>query len=83
MKNKYGAALYSVTVDLDLGCPNRDEDGNGGCSFCPSNGARSAQSLDASSVEEQIKVGIEFSKKDTMLKNLCFIFKRILEHLPL
>lgn len=63
MKKEYGEALYSVTVDLDLGCPNRDEEGNGGCSFCPSNGARSAQSIDASSVEEQIKVGIQFSKK--------------------
>jgi radical SAM protein (TIGR01212 family) len=63
MKQKYGHALYSVTVDLDLGCPNRDEDGYGGCSFCPSNGARSAQSLDAKSVEEQIQVGIRFAKK--------------------
>ena len=63
MKKKYGEALYSITVDLDLGCPNRDSEGNGGCSFCPSHGARSAQSMDASSVEEQIKVGIEFAKK--------------------
>jgi len=59
MKKEYGDALYSITVDLDLGCPNRNEEGDGGCSFCPSNGARSAQSLDASSVEEQIKVGIK------------------------
>lgn len=63
MKKKYGEALYSVTVDLDLGCPNRDKQGFGGCSFCPTNGARSAQSLDALSVEEQIKVGIAFAKK--------------------
>jgi radical SAM protein (TIGR01212 family) len=63
LKKEYGEALYSITVDLDLGCPNRDEEGNGGCTFCPSNGARSAQSLDARSVEEQIKVGIKFAKK--------------------
>lgn len=63
MKKEYGEALYSVTVDLDLGCPNRDIDGNGGCSFCPEHGARSAQSMDAKSVEEQIKVGIAFAKK--------------------
>jgi len=63
MKQKYGAALHSITVDLDLGCPNRDENGEGGCSFCPSNGARSAQSLDAKSMEDQIKVGIQFAKK--------------------
>ena len=63
MKQKYGGALHSITVDLDLGCPNRDKEGNGGCSFCPSNGARSAQSLDATSMEEQIKVGVRFAKK--------------------
>ena len=63
MKQKYGGALHSITVDLDLGCPNRDENGEGGCSFCPSNGARSAQSLDAKSMEEQIKVGVQFAKK--------------------
>ena len=56
MKKKYGEALYSITVDLDLGCPSR-------CSFCPTHGSRSAQSMDASSVEEQIKVGIAFAKK--------------------
>jgi radical SAM protein (TIGR01212 family) len=56
MKKKYGGALYSITVDLDLGCPSR-------CSFCPTHGSRSAQSMDASSVEEQIKVGITFAKK--------------------
>ena len=63
MKKEYGEALHSITVDLDLGCPNRDKEGNGGCSFCPTHGARSAQSMYASSVEDQIKVGIEFAKK--------------------
>jgi len=63
LKKEYGEALYSITVDLDLGCPNRDKNGNGGCSFCPSNGARSTQSLDTLNVEEQIKVGIKFAKK--------------------
>jgi len=56
MKKEYGEALYSITVDLDLGCPSQ-------CSFCPTHGSRSAQSMDASSVEEQIKVGISFAKK--------------------
>jgi len=56
MKKEYGEALYSVTVDLDLGCPSQ-------CSFCPTHGSRSAQSMDACSVEEQIKVGIAFAKK--------------------
>ena len=56
MKKEYGEALYSITADLDLGCPSQ-------CSFCPTHGSRSAQSMNASSVEEQIKVGIAFAKK--------------------
>ena len=56
LKKRYNEPLYSVTVDLDLGCPSQ-------CSFCPTHGSRSAQSMDAKSVEEQIKVGIAFAKK--------------------
>ena len=56
MKKKYSEPLYSITVDLDLGCPSQ-------CSFCPTHGSRSAQSMNVSSVEEQIKVGIRFAKK--------------------
>ncbi|WP_458700838.1 TIGR01212 family radical SAM protein [Sulfurospirillum sp. 1307] len=63
MIKKYKKPLYSIPVDLDLGCPNRKSDGSGGCSFCPENGARAIQSLNAKSVEEQIKVGIAFAKK--------------------
>lgn len=59
----YGEPLYSIPVDLDFGCPNRQLDGSGGCSFCPQNGARAAQIADAKSVEEQIEKGITFAKK--------------------
>ncbi len=63
MKKNYEATLHTIPVDLDLGCPNRDENNNGGCTFCPENGARAAQILDAKDVESQIKNAIEFSKK--------------------
>lgn len=63
MIQKYGEPLFSIPVDLDFGCPNRREDGNGGCTFCPEHGARAAQGMDANSVEEQIKVGIAFAKR--------------------
>lgn len=59
---KYGKALYSIPIDLGLGCPNRQSDGSGGCTFCPENGARAVQSLDAKNVREQIKTGIDFAK---------------------
>lgn len=56
LEQKYADALYSITVDLNLGCPSH-------CSFCPTHGSRSAQSMDAASVEEQIRKGIEFAQK--------------------
>jgi radical SAM protein (TIGR01212 family) len=63
MKKNYNTTLHTIPVDLDLGCPNRDENNNGGCSFCPQDGARAAQILDAKDVETQIKNAIEFSQK--------------------
>ncbi len=63
MMDTYGKVLYSIPIDLDLGCPNRKSDGSGGCTFCPQNGARSAQSLDAKSIEEQIHKSVAFAKR--------------------
>lgn len=63
MQERYGEALYSIPVNLDFGCPNRDSEGTGGCTFCPEHGARAAQIADANSVQEQIEKGISFAKK--------------------
>ncbi|WP_041956218.1 TIGR01212 family radical SAM protein [Sulfurospirillum arsenophilum] len=63
MQSRYGEALFSIPVNLEFGCPNRDKDGSGGCSFCPEHGARAAQIADAKSVEEQIQKGIDFAKR--------------------
>ncbi|RXJ87259.1 TIGR01212 family radical SAM protein [Arcobacter sp. CECT 8985] len=62
MKNIYKTNLYTIPIDLDFGCPNRDKNGIGGCTFCPENGARAAQLLDAKDANEQIKNAINFSK---------------------
>lgn len=63
MQNLFGTALHTIPVDLDLGCPNRDENNLGGCTFCPQNGARAAQTLEAKDIKEQIEKAINFSKK--------------------
>ncbi|MBE0492552.1 MAG: TIGR01212 family radical SAM protein [Sulfurospirillum sp.] len=63
LQKEYGFELYSIAVDLEFGCPNRDSDGQGGCTFCPSDGARAVQIKDAKSLEEQIQKGIAFAKK--------------------
>ncbi len=63
MRACYGEALYAIPVNVEFGCPNRDRDGNGGCSFCPEHGARAAQIADAKSVEEQIQKALSFAKR--------------------
>lgn len=63
MLKHYGEALYSIPVDLNFGCPNRDVNGRGGCTFCPEDGARAAQTKDAKSLEEQIEYAIAFARK--------------------
>lgn len=63
MLSQYGEALYSIPINLEFGCPNREKDGSGGCSFCPEHGARAAQIADANSVEEQITQAISFAKR--------------------
>lgn len=63
LTQKYGEPLFRVPIDLELGCPNRRPDGSGGCTFCPENGARAIQTLDAKSTEAQLEAGIAFAKK--------------------
>jgi len=63
MQGLYGEALFSIPVNLEFGCPNREKNGSGGCSFCPEHGARAAQIADAKSVEEQIEKAITFAKR--------------------
>jgi len=63
MQSVYGEALFSIPVNLEFGCPNRERDGSGGCSFCPEHGARAAQIADAVNVEEQITKALSFAKR--------------------
>lgn len=63
MLSRYGEALFSIPVNLEFGCPNRDQDGGGGCTFCPEHGSRAAQIADAKTVEEQIQKALSFAKR--------------------
>ncbi len=63
MLSHYGEALFSIPVNLEFGCPNREHDGTGGCTFCPEHGARAAQIAEAKTVEEQIEKALVFAKK--------------------
>ncbi len=63
MQERYGEALFTIPINLEYGCPNRDQDGKGGCTFCPEHGARAAQIADARSIEEQVQKAIAFAKR--------------------
>jgi len=60
---KYGEALYRIPLDLNTSCPNRDEKGKGGCSFCSEHGARSMQTMHSTSLAEQVTDSLKFAKK--------------------
>lgn len=63
LKEKYGDYLYTVPIDLSFGCPNRDADGSGGCSFCHESGARAQQTINSATMEDQVRDAIAFAAK--------------------
>ncbi len=69
MIEKYGEALYRIPLDLNTNCPNRDESGKGGCSFCSEHGARSMQTMNSESIEAQLADSLKFAKKRYGAKN--------------
>ncbi|VGO12903.1 tRNA 5-methylaminomethyl-2-thiouridine biosynthesis bifunctional protein MnmC [Pontiella desulfatans] len=62
MKQRYGDALFRVPIDFNLGCPNRESDGSGGCTFCNVRGSAAVQTMGKDSVEEQMAEAIRFAR---------------------
>lgn len=62
-KEEYGEPLFRVPLDLGFGCPNRDSNGRGGCTFCPPDGGRAAQLADSEKISNQIERGISFARR--------------------
>ncbi len=63
MKERYGVPLFRVPIDFNLGCPNREADGSGGCTFCNVRGSAAVQTLGAETVEEQMREAIRFARE--------------------
>lgn len=63
MLDHYGTILHRVPLDLEFGCPNRTENGGGGCIFCAENGGRARQIATAETLEEQIEQGVTFARR--------------------
>jgi len=62
MKERYGEPLFRVPIDFNLGCPNRESDGSGGCTFCNVRGSAAVQTIGKDSVQEQMKEAIRFAR---------------------
>ncbi len=63
MINRYGAPLFRVPIDPGLGCPNRQADGTGGCTFCAEDGGRAVQLRDAQTIRDQVAQSIRFARR--------------------
>lgn len=63
MKERYGEPLFRVPIDFNFGCPNRESDGSGGCTFCNVRGSAAVQTLGTETVEEQMRAAIRFARE--------------------
>ncbi|MCF7818661.1 MAG: TIGR01212 family radical SAM protein, partial [Kiritimatiellales bacterium] len=59
---RHGESLYRVPIDFNLGCPNRESDGSGGCTFCNVRGSAAVQTIGRESVAEQMAEAIRFAR---------------------
>jgi uncharacterized protein len=62
-REHFGGEIYKVPLDLGAGCPHRCRGGEGGCTFCPADGARAVQLGEAGSLEEQIERAVDFARR--------------------
>ncbi len=64
LKKKFGSRVYKISLNAGFNCPHRSkEKNNGGCTYC-NPASFSPPSADSSlTISEQIKIGVDFSKK--------------------
>lgn len=75
MRERHGDIVYRVPIDLGLGCPHRDIEGKGGCTFCPEDGSRANSIMGLQSVEEQVLNGIAFARQRYRAKKFMAYFQ--------
>ena len=63
MIKHHGYPLYRIPIDFNFGCPNRELDGSGGCTFCNIRGSAAVQTIGAENVKEQMEIAIKICKK--------------------
>jgi len=64
LRRRYGGRVGRVPLDLGLGCPHRDPNTlEGGCTYCGSTGSRAVFLRRGMSIEEQVRIGMEFARR--------------------
>jgi uncharacterized protein len=63
LASRYGMPVQRVPVDAGFTCPNRNQDGFGGCSYCDGSGSRAPILGSVFSVSEQVKKVAAFNKE--------------------
>ena len=74
MIKRHGDALYRIPIDFNFGCPNREKDGSGGCTFCNIRGSAAVNSW-KEMLKSKCKMQLIFLEKDTKQKSLWHMFK--------
>lgn len=69
LQERYGGPVHRVPIDFGFGCPHRNPDGTGGCTFCSPDGGRARQTAGVESVRAQIEAGIRFARRRYRARN--------------
>lgn len=76
LKQKFGAKVYKITLDVGFSCPNRDGTiSSSGCIFCDDGGSFSQAHSNRLSIEEQVRVGAETLAKRFKAKKFMSYFQ--------
>ncbi|MGL4607332.1 MAG: TIGR01212 family radical SAM protein [Eubacteriaceae bacterium] len=64
LKEKYGEKVYKIPINVPVTCPNRDGNlGDTGCVYCGAKGGGNETLSSMLSVQEQLKINIEYIGK--------------------
>jgi len=85
LKAKFGCRVHKISVDAGFSCPNRDGTvATGGCIYCNNDSFRPATASRSRTVPEQVKEGIELSRKRSGARKFIVYFQSFTNtHAPL
>lgn len=75
LKQRFGTKVQRITLEIDLGCPNRDGlKAYGGCTFCTADGSGSGTHYVYEPISKQLEEGIKlFSKRFGAKKFIAYL----------